>query len=92
MVGEEVLPVHDEAFFGVEIVLDGGPGDGEGMICPETYRGQGEIHVLAGPEGPRAGHLDGDAEGVGGKGFDNCDGAAMTKVTVHDSTNTDKAL
>lgn len=48
--------------------------------------------MLAGSEGPRAGHLDGDAEGVGGKGFNDCNGAAMTKVTVHNSTKTDEAL
>jgi len=48
--------------------------------------------MLARSEGPGAGHLDGNTEGVGGKGFYDGDRAAVTEVSVQESAKPNEAL
>lgn len=83
---EHVLAGHGQAFFRVEVFFGFAPGDGEGVRGPEADGGHGDVHVLAGAEGPRSGHFHGYADGVAGEGFDDGFGASFTEVPVDERT------
>lgn len=90
--GEDVLARDGEAFFRVEVFGRVAPGDGEGVRGPETDGGKGDVHVLAGAEGPWSGYFHGYADGVAGKGFNDGFGASFTEVSIYERTQPDKSL
>ena len=92
LAGEHVLAGHGEALFRVEVFGGVAPGDGEGVRGPEAEGGDGDVHVLAGAEGPGTGHFHGDADGVAGEGFDDGFGAAFAEVSVDERTEADESL
>lgn len=89
---ENILAVHGETLLiargrgNAEVLLLLAPRDGEGMVGPETDRGDVQVSVLARAEGPGACHADSDTEGISWKDFNVAASAAVSNV-AHDKTN-----
>lgn len=92
LLGEHVLAGDGQAFFRVKVFFGVAPGHGEGVGGPEADGGHGDVHVLAGAEGPGSGHFHGHADGVAGEGFDDGFGASFAEVSVDERTKPDKSL
>lgn len=69
-----------------------GPGDGEGVGCPEADGGNGEEDVLAWFEGPGAGEVEGDAQGVSREDFNVSVGATAANVAVDEGGESDETF
>lgn len=85
---EDVLAVQGETLLvavhvsDVEVLLLVAPGQGEGVVGPESHRRHVEVSVLSRAESPGAGHANGDAEGIAGQDLDLGLGATLSKVAV----------
>ena len=87
---EDILAVHREALLiargNAEVFLFLAPRDGEGVVGPETNRGDVQVSVLARAEVPWACHADRNTESISWKNFNVAGSAAVSNV-AHDKTN-----
>lgn len=86
LVGAEgILVGHGDALFVSDDLGGLTPGNGEGVGGPPADGGDVEVDVLTGFEGPRAGEVECDAQGVTGEGLDDCGGEFAAAVAVDDA-------
>lgn len=89
---QDIVAVHRETLFTVELLSFVAPGYGERVRLPETDRWHVKVGVLSGPEIPRAGHADSHAAGTARESLNESLGPTGSDVAISDTKETGSSV